>query len=262
MSTLLLLLLVLLFAARAPAVYRARAELAADTGDSRAWPTLLAYTFHDHSRAPWYTIDGKPVSAYVIGIAGGSASGKVSSCWPGHRVEKGKSVEPRQTLRWRIACAPLPPFTADSSRLVGHSRWRPSCASSLIPLIGRACLTALYRCSVTHSEILKALDAPSVLVISQDSFYKSLTSDQSKSAFRNEYDFDCPAAFDWETLRDCISDLKQCRSVEIPVYSFVLHQRTEDTQYLYGASVIILEGLFVLSDPELRDLMDMKIFGT
>ena len=100
-----------------------------------------------------------------------------------------------------------------------------------------------------------------MLVVSQDSFYKSLTSEQSKSAFRNEYDFDCPAAFDWETLRDCISDLKQCRSVEIPVYSFVLHQRTEDTQYLYGASVIILEGLFVLSDPELRDLMDMKIFG-
>ena len=47
----------------------------------------------------------------------------------------------------------------------------------------------------------------------------------------------------------------------MPVYSFELHQRTAETQYLYGASVIIIEGIFVLSDPELRKLMDMKIFG-
>lgn len=58
-----------------------------------------------------------------------------------------------------------------------------------------------------------------------------------------------------------MTNLKNAQSVEIPVYSFVQHQRTEETQYLYGASVVILEGLFVLSDPELRDLMDMKIFG-
>lgn len=51
------------------------------------------------------------------------------------------------------------------------------------------------------------------------------------------------------------------KSVEIPVYSFVEHQRTKETQYLYGASVVILEGLFILSDPALRDLIDMKVFG-
>lgn len=82
-----------------------------------------------------------------------------------------------------------------------------------------------------------------------------------KQAFNNEYDFDCPGAFDWETLRERVSELKQMKSVEIPVYSFVEHQRTKGTQYLYGASVIILEGLFVLSDPDLRKLIDMKVFG-
>jgi uridine kinase len=51
------------------------------------------------------------------------------------------------------------------------------------------------------------------------------------------------------------------KSVEVPVYSFVEHQRTKETQYLYGASVVILEGLFILSDPELRKLIDMKVFG-
>lgn len=179
-------------------------------------------------------------------------------------------------------------------------------------------------CSVTHAwpsprEILKALNAPSVLVVSQDSFYKSLTPEQSKAvsgcpnachppppsptrargirgkhnppllshsvvprhpiltasrseltlsardvhiqAFENNYDFDCPGAFDWDVLKKCIAELKHGRSVEIPVYSFVEHQRMKETQYLYGASVVILEGIFILSDPELRDLMDMKIFG-
>jgi uridine kinase len=115
--------------------------------------------------------------------------------------------------------------------------------------------------------------------VSQDSFYKSLTPEQSKlvsrtvfgktlakllhprQAFDNQYDFDTPAAFDWETLRECISELRRGQACEIPVYSFALHQRTEETQYLYGASVVILEGIFVLSDPELRGLMDMKIYG-
>lgn len=82
-----------------------------------------------------------------------------------------------------------------------------------------------------------------------------------QQAFKNEYDFDCPAAFDWDTLRECVSELKQMKSVEVPVYSFVEHQRTKETQYLYGASVIIIEGLFILSDPELRKLLDMKVFG-
>lgn len=64
-----------------------------------------------------------------------------------------------------------------------------------------------------------------------------------------------------QTLRDCVAELKSGQAVEIPVYSFVEHQRTKETQYLYGASVVIIEGLFVLSDPALRDLMDLKLFG-
>ena len=141
----------------------------------------------------------------------------------------------------------------------------------------------LWLTDIFQREILKVLRAPSVLVVSQDSFYKSLTPVQSKKvkskialgtlktvylmrcfifkAFNNEHDFDTPAAFDWDTLYECISDLKAGKAVEIPVYSFELHQRTAESQYLYGASVVILEGIFVLSDPELRELMDMKIFG-
>jgi len=48
--------------------------------------------------------------------------------------------------------------------------------------------------------------------------------------------------------------------LQIPNYSFVLHQRTEETTYLYGAAVIIIEGLFVLHDKAIRDVLDLKVF--
>lgn len=48
--------------------------------------------------------------------------------------------------------------------------------------------------------------------------------------------------------------------IQIPNYSFVLHQRTEVTTYLYGAGVVLVEGIFALHDPEIRALLDLKIF--
>ncbi|ORY74045.1 uridine kinase family-domain-containing protein [Leucosporidium creatinivorum] len=110
------------------------------------------------------------------------------------------------------------------------------------------------------TEILKSLGVPWVLVISQDNFYNSLSPDQSAAAFRNEHDFDSPQSFDYDKLRQVIVDLKACKSVQIPNYSFVLHQRTEETTYLYGAAVIIIEGLFVLHDKAIRDVLDLKVF--
>lgn len=54
--------------------------------------------------------------------------------------------------------------------------------------------------------------------------------------------------------------LKRSRAVQIPVYSFTQHQRTSESTYLYGHAVIVVEGIFVLQDKALRDLLDMKIF--
>ncbi|SNX82820.1 related to uridine kinase [Melanopsichium pennsylvanicum] len=145
----------------------------------------------DAGRAPWYNSIGEPVSAYVVGIAGGSASGKTS----------------------------------------------------------------------VAREILKKLpNVPWVAIVSQDAYYKSLTPEQSKMAFQEQYDFDHPDAFDYDILKKCIKDLRQSKAVEIPVYSFVQHQRTSETNYLYGPAVLIVEGIFVLHDPDIRDLLDLKVY--
>lgn len=61
-------------------------------------------------------------------------------------------------------------------------------------------------------------------------------------------------------MKQCIKDLKESKAVSIPVYSFIKHQRTSEKVHLYGPTVIIVEGLFVLHDKELRDLLDLKIF--
>ena len=96
-----------------------------------------------------------------------------------------------------------------------------------------------------------------MLLVSQDSFYKSLSASESKLAFASKYDFDSPDAFDYDILYDarcliqsvaicadcmlvqCISRLKASQSCQIPVYSFVQHQRQKETQALYGGSVVI-----------------------
>lgn len=85
------------------------------------------------------------------------------------------------------------------------------------------------------------MGVPWVVVLAQDNFYKSLSAEQSRNAFQNNHDFDCPEAFDYNSMNDAIRNLKHCEAVQIPTYSFTLHQRTEETTYLYGATVIIGE---------------------
>lgn len=54
-------------------------------------------------------------------------------------------------------------------------------------------------------------------------------------------DFDSPGSFDYDVLTQCIQDLKDCKAVQIPNYSFVHHSRLEETTYLYGAAIVIGE---------------------
>lgn len=103
-------------------------------------------------------------------------------------------------------------------------------------------------------------NVPWVAIVSQDAFYKPLNPEQTKQAFEQNFDFDHPSAIDHDLLVQCVSDLKHSRAVQIPVYSFTEHQRMPDTTYLYGHAVVVVEGIFVLQDPKLRELLDLKIF--
>lgn len=109
-------------------------------------------------------------------------------------------------------------------------------------------------------EIVRSLDLPWVIILSIDSFYKSLTEEQNRLAHANEYDLDSPKSIDFDLLVECLRGLKQGKRVGIPVYSFQQHQRLEKTVSIYSPHVIILEGILALNDPRVLEMCDMKIF--
>lgn len=108
------------------------------------------------------------------------------------------------------------------------------------------------------NQILKQLPEGEVGVISQDSYYK----DTSHLSFeeRVAINFDHPRSIDFELLTAHLSDLKKGHAIDQPVYSFVKHNRTGDTITTHPRKVIIVEGILILTNPNLRDMFDIKIF--
>jgi len=147
-------------------------------------------TIYTSGRPPWYNEQGEFKDAFVIGLTGGSASGKTT----------------------------------------------------------------------VAEKIIEALDLPWVVLFSMDSFYKELTPEQQEQAARNEYNFDHVDAFDFDLCVATLKKLKQGKKVDVPIYDFTTHSRKKQTKALYGANVIVFEGIMAFCKPELRDLLDMKIF--
>uniref|UniRef100_A0AAQ4P1H8 Uridine-cytidine kinase n=1 Tax=Gasterosteus aculeatus aculeatus TaxID=481459 RepID=A0AAQ4P1H8_GASAC len=108
-------------------------------------------------------------------------------------------------------------------------------------------------------KIIEALDVPWVVLLSMDSFYKVLTPDQQTLAASNDYNFDHPDAFDFDLLTHTVRKLKQGKSVKIPVYDFTTHGRQKEWKTVYGASVIIFEGIMAFADKKLLQVR-LQIF--
>lgn len=141
-------------------------------------------------RPPWYDLDGKRLTKpYLIGICGGSASGKTTVA---------KSIIERLGMQW-------------------------------------------------------------VTVLSMDSFYRVLSKDQHELAAKNEYNFDTPDAFDFDLLLETLRRLSEGKSVDVPVYDFTTHRRDVNTNVMYGADVLIFEGILAFYMQEIVDLMDIKV---
>ena len=107
--------------------------------------------------------------------------------------------------------------------------------------------------------ITDKLSEDKVVVIPQDSYYKD-SSDLSDEEKRN-HNFDHPDAIEWDLLCEQLKALKEGRSVEQPLYSFISCTRSKtETKHVEPAEIIIIEGILIFTCPELRDQMDIKIF--
>lgn len=107
-------------------------------------------------------------------------------------------------------------------------------------------------------QILNELPEGEVGVISQDSYYKDTTHLSFNE--RVKINFDHPRSIDFDLLATHLKSLKAGQAIDQPVYSFVKHNRTGDTIHTLPRKVMIVEGILILTNPELRDMFDIKIF--
>lgn len=107
-------------------------------------------------------------------------------------------------------------------------------------------------------KIIEELPAGEVAVLPQDSYYKDLSHIAPEE--RSKINFDEPAAIEWPLLVKQLRELKEGKSVDVPTYSYLTCTRQPETVRVEPRDVVIVEGILVLCDDELRNMLDVKVF--
>lgn len=110
----------------------------------------------------------------------------------------------------------------------------------------------------TLTRHLKEHFGPHVTVIGHDSYYKRQEGKTYEERALQNYDH--PNAFDTDLLIEHLRELREGRPIQCPVYSYVDHNRTDQTVEIVPTKVLIVEGILIFQDPDLRELFDIKIF--
>lgn len=97
-----------------------------------------------------------------------------------------------------------------------------------------------------------------VTIVSHDNYYKRQEGKTYEERALQNYDH--PSAFDTDLLIRHLRELKEGRSIQCPVYSYVEHNRTDQTVEIFPTKVLIVEGILIFQDPVLREMFDIKIF--
>jgi uridine kinase len=124
-------------------------------------------------------------------------------------------------------------------------------------IIGIAGGTGCGKTTVVN-QILNELTEGEVGVISQDSYYTDTSHLNYEE--RVKINFDHPRSIDFKLLTNHLKKLKKGKPIHQPIYSFVKHNRTGDTILTHPRKVMIVEGILILTNPELREMFDIKIF--
>ena len=108
-------------------------------------------------------------------------------------------------------------------------------------------------------KLIERLPKGEVVVIPQDSYYKDLSHYTEEQ--KRVHNFDHPDSIDFDLLRAQLAELREGKEVDQPVYSYITCGRSKnEVVRVKPAEVIIVEGILIFTDPQLRELMDIKIF--
>jgi uridine kinase len=124
-------------------------------------------------------------------------------------------------------------------------------------IIGIAGGTGSGKTTVTY-KILERLDMNKVSVIQHDSYYKDISGFKDKSP--DKINFDHPDALETSLLIDHLRRLKSGKNVHQPIYDFKTYTRAAETITIQPRNILIVEGILIFAEKELRDLMDIKIY--
>lgn len=99
---------------------------------------------------------------------------------------------------------------------------------------------------------------PACEIVSEDSYYR----DQShlEMPARQQTNYDHPAALEHELLVQHLHALRLGQRIDLPIYDFSLHTRLEKTKSVFPKPVILVEGIMLLAQPDIRDSLDLKLF--
>ena len=105
---------------------------------------------------------------------------------------------------------------------------------------------------------IKELFQNDIELISHDNYY--LSNDDKTMEERVKLNYDHPSSFDTDKMIEDVKKLKAGEIIYRPVYDYTQHTRAKEVVEVHPKKVIILEGILILEDPRLRDLMDIKVF--
>ncbi len=124
-------------------------------------------------------------------------------------------------------------------------------------VIGLAGGTGSGKTTVANT-ILEKVGEKKVSFLPHDAYYKDLSN--LPPAQRAHVNFDHPNSLDTNLMKKHIEQLKTGKEIELPIYDFTTHTRTNETVIVPSNPVILVEGILIFVDPELRELFDVKLF--
>ena len=110
----------------------------------------------------------------------------------------------------------------------------------------------------TFAKSLKKRFGDKVSLISCDNYY--LPHDDIDMEQRKHLNYDCPEAFEFELMKKQLTALKNGNDIDCPVYDYSLHTRSNKKIKVKASPIIIIDGILIFSDEQLRDIMDLKIY--
>ena len=127
-----------------------------------------------------------------------------------------------------------------------------------VTIIGIAGGTASGKSTVSRKVYEESKKHGTVAMIRVDDYYKCL--DHLEFKDREKVNYDHPDAFDVELLLSQLNDLKLGKGIDKPIYDFAIHNRKKTPEYIAPGNVVIVEGIMTFAIPELREMLDIKIF--